>query len=617
MKKRSRATEPEKAAVEGKPEVSRNFLFECAWEVCNQVGGIYTVIRSKVPSVIDKWGGENYCLIGPYFEDQAAAVFDPITDEEDPLYKTVGLLKNEGFDIYYGNWLISGKPRVILFNFYSMFPRLDKIKYELWEHHGISLPSQDKMLDEIVAFGYMAEEFFKRLCYEKLLEANIIAHFHEWMAGVAIPELRREGLSLKLVFTTHATLLGRYLAMNDSQFYDHLAFYNWEAEAQKFNVTPIAQFERAAAHGAHVFTTVSEVTALECEHLLGRRPDKVLPNGINIKRFEVLHHVQTLHMDYKEKINEFVRGHFFQSYSFDLDKTVYFFTSGRYEYHNKGYDLTLEALARLNWKIQQANLDRTVVTFFITRRPFHSFNPAVLESRAQMEEIKNVCEDIKNQVGDKLYMEITSNNSGYSFPELTKLVDDYDRLKLRRFVQGWKSKQLPTIVTHNLVDDSKDEILNFLRSANLVNNQHDKVKIVYHPDFISASNPLFKIDYNHFVRGCHMGIFPSYYEPWGYTPLECLASGIPAVTSDLAGFGDYVMKHIPNHEEHGIFITKRRNKGFHDSAGELANILFEFVKLDRRERIALRYKSEESSLQFGWRKLRRFYDEAYAQALKC
>lgn len=613
--KKSKSVEPEVEQEKGEPAMTHDFLFECAWEVCNQVGGIYTVIYSKVPSVIDKWGRENYCLIGPYYEDKAAAVFDPITDEEDPLCRAVALLKNEGFDIHYGDWIITGRPKTILLNPYSVYPRLDKIKYELWEHHGISLPPQDTMLDEIAAFGYMVEEFFKLICREKILNANLVAHFHEWMAGVPIPELRRENLNIKIVFTTHATLLGRYLAMNDPQFYNHLSFYKWHEEAAKFNVMPIALFERAAAHGAHVFTTVSEVTALECENLLGRTPDLVLPNGINIKRFEVLHHVQTLHMEYKEKINEFVRGHFFQSYSFDLDKTIYFFTSGRYEYRNKGYDLTLEALARLNWKMKEANLDRTVVTFFVTKQPFYSVNPGVLESRVKMEEIKNVCEEIHRQAGERLYMDVTSNNQGFVFPELSDLVDDYYRLKLRRLVQGWKSKTLPTIVTHNLIDDVKDDILNFLRTANLVNNESDKVKIVYHPDFISASNPLFKMDYGQFVRGCHLGVFPSYYEPWGYTPLECLASGIPAVTSDLAGFGDYVIKHVENREEQGMYITQRRYKSFHDSAEELANILFNFVKLERRERIALRYRSEEAALQFGWRNLRRFYDEAYEKAL--
>ncbi len=591
------------------------FLFECAWEVCNQVGGIYTVIRSKVPSVIEKWGTENYCLIGPYFEEQVSAVFDPIYDETDPIFKAAQILKNGGLDIYYGNWLISGRPKVILFNIESAFSRLNEIKYELWEHHAIELPADNVLYNQVTAFGYMVEEFFKVLHYHKLLDANIIAHFHEWMAGVPIPELRRENLDVKIVFTTHATLIGRYLAMNDPNFYKNLSNYNWEAEAKRFNVLPIAQFERAAAHGAHVFTTVSDVTAMECEHLLGRKPDVILPNGINVKRFEVLHHVQTMHMDFKEKIHEFVRGHFFQSYSFDLDNTIYFFTSGRYEYHNKGYDLTLEALARLNWKMKEANIDRTVVTFFVTKQPFHSFNAEVLHSRAQMEEIQNVCEDIQEQVGKRLYENITSNDGKYEFPELNKMVDDYDRLKLRRFIQGWKSKQMPTVVTHNLIDDNKDDILNYLRTANLLNYKDDKVKIVYHPDFISASNPLFRMDYNQFVRGCHLGIFPSYYEPWGYTPLECLASGIPSVTSDLSGFGDYVINNVPNHEVNGMFITKRKFRSFNDSAEELANILFAFVKQDRRERIGLRYKSEEAALQFGWSNLRKYYDEAYEKAL--
>ena len=150
----------------------------------------------------------------------------------------------------------------------------------------------------------------------------------------------------------------------------------------------------------------------------------------------------------------------------------------------------------------------------------------------------------------------------------------------------------------------------------MVNNKEDKVKIVYHPDFISAANPLFKMDYGQFVRGCHLGIFPSYYEPWGYTPLECLASGIPSVTSDLAGFGDFVMNNIPNHEEQGMFIVKRKAKSFHDAAEDLANTLFEFTKLNRRERIALRYRSEEASQQFGWRHLRGYYDEAYEKVSK-
>ena len=587
-----------------------SFLFETAWEVCNQVGGIYTVIRSKVPSVIDKWGKDNYCLIGPYFEDQAAAHFDKATDYTTPIGKAVLKMQERGFDVHYGQWIVSGRPNVVLFNPYSVFDKLGEIKSNLWKEYSISLPD-DELLDKVSAFGYQVLEFFHQLCYSEFCKRNIIAHFHEWMAGLPIPGIRKYNLNIKTVFTTHATILGRYLAMNDSEFYDHLPFYNWEDEATKFNIKPIVEIERAAAHGSHIFTTVSKITAEECTHLLGRTPDLLLPNGLNIERFEALHEVQNQHVNIKDKIHDFVMGHFFQSYSFDLNKTLYFFTSGRYEYQNKGYDLTLEALARLNYKMQQANIDMTIVTFFITRQPFYSLNPEVLQSKAQIDDVKRVCDEIKEQVGKRLYTEITSSNGPYEFPDLREMVDDYLRLKLRRNIQSWKTNKLPKIVTHTLKSDGSDEILKFLRTSNLVNNKHDKVKIVYHPDFISTANPLFKIDYGQFVRGCHLGIFPSMYEPWGYTPLECLASGIPSVTSDMAGFGDYVENEVDDYKNNGMYIIKRRRRDFNETAEDLANMMFDFVNLNRRDRISLRNRCEAASLQFDWSNLGRYYDEAY------
>ena len=595
---------------------NNTFLFEIAWEVCNQVGGIYTVIRSKVPSVIQKWGKENYCLIGPYFADQAAAHFDPATDYSTPIGKAVLKLQERGFDIHYGQWIISGRPNVVLFNPYSVFDMLNEIKHFLWKDYHISLPGGDELLDKVAAFGYQVKEFFSYLNLSDLGNEHVIAHFHEWMAGVPIPGIRKDNLNIKIVFTTHATLLGRYLAMNDPQFYEHLPFYNWEVEAQKFNVKPIAEIERASAHGAHILTTVSEITGNECTYLLGRTPDMILPNGLNIVRFEALHQIQNQHVKIKDQIHDFVMGHFFQSYPFDLDKTLYFFTSGRYEYQNKGYDLTLEALARLNYKMQVANIDITVVTFFITRQPFYTINPEVLHAKAQIEDVWRVCEEIKEQVGKRLYTQITSAEGPYVFPDLTQMVDDYLRLKLRRNIQSWKTHKLPKIVTHTLKDDANDEILNFLRSSNLVNNRHDKVKIVYHPDFISTSNPLFRMDYNTFVRGCHLGIFPSMYEPWGYTPLECLASGLPSITSEVAGFGDYVVNNIPDHDEKGMYIVKRKDRNFFDIAEDLANMMFDFVQMSRRERIALRYKCEEASLHFDWSNLGKYYDKAYNAVLE-
>lgn len=589
-------------------------LTEVAWEVCNQVGGIYTVIRSKVPSMIERWG-DSYCLIGPYFHHHAQAEFEPTDDYSGPFGQAVLLMRNLGFEVHYGHWLVTGKPLVVLLNPYNVYDRLGEIKFMLWENHHIPTPGNDDLLNQVEAFGYMVKAYLQLLVQPDVTEKRVVAHFHEWMVGTAIPELRRERVDLRIVFTTHATLLGRYLAMNDPAFYDHLAYVDWFKEAVHFNIETAVRIERAAAHGAHIFSTVSEVTARECTFLLERIPDVILPNGLNIQRFIALHEHQILHQRYKEKIHQFAMAHFFQSFPFDLDQTLYFFTSGRYEYRNKGFDVTLEALARLNYRMQQAGIKKTVVMFFVTKQPYHSVNPAVLQSHAMMEELRETCVAIQEEVGRKLFYAAASSTE-FKLPPINDFVDDYWQLRYRRTLQSWKTHQLPPVVTHNLVNDSTDEILHFLRSADLVNNAHDRVKVVYHPDFISVTNPLFGLDYGQFVRGCHLGIFPSYYEPWGYTPLECIARGVPAVTSDLSGFGDYVINKMVGKAEKGILVVKRRNRSFEDAANQLANFLFEYVKYGQRERIALRNQVESSSEEFDWKNLTRYYTKAYQLVLE-
>jgi len=596
-----------------------SLLLEVAWEVCNQVGGIYTVIRSKVPATMPAWG-ERYCLLGPYFPQQAQGEFEALTDAElaratDPYARAVQSLRAQGMDIQLGVWLVTGRPQVVLINPFQVYDRLGELKTALWQDHGIPMPDNDDLLHQVVAFGRLAQVFIAELARQTLGQWRVIAHFHEWMTGVAIPELRRQRVPAHLVFTTHATLLGRYLAMNDPDFYDHLMLVDWQREARHFGIEPAVSLERAAAHGAHVFTTVSELTVRECIYLLDRIPDAVLPNGQNIERFVALHEFQNLHKLYKEKIHEFVMAHFFQSYSFDLDQTLYLFTSGRYEYHNKGFDLTLEALARLNHRLQQSGLEGQVVMFFITKRPYTSINPLVLQSRAQLSEVRETCRAIEEQVGERLFVAAAAS-ADHRLPDLDSMVDDYWKLRYRRGLQSWKTTALPAVITHNLVNDQDDDILNFVRRANLVNNRHDRVKIVYHPDFVSTTSPLFGMDYGQFVRGCHLGIFPSYYEPWGYTPLECVARGVPAVTSDLSGFGDYVQKNVPQHEEKGIFVVRRQERTFDQAAEELTDMLWNFVILSRRERISQRNRVESSADIFDWKNLRVYYDRAYGLALE-
>lgn len=600
-------------AVSGATDTDNVLLTEVAWEVCNQVGGIYTVIRSKVPSMMERWG-DSYCLLGPYFHNQAQAEFEPTDDYSGPYGQAVLKMRNMGFEVHYGHWLVTGKPLVVLLNPFSVYDRLGDIKYALWANHHIPTPGGDDLLNQIEAFGYQAKIFLQQLVEPDNTDKSVIAHFHEWMVGTAIPDLRRERTNLRIVFTTHATLLGRYLAMNDPAFYDHLTYVDWLKEAVHFNIETAVRIERAAAHGAHIFSTVSEVTARECIFLLERIPDVILPNGLNIQRFAARHEFQNLHQRYKDKIHQFVMAHFFQSYPFDLDQTLYFFTSGRYEYRNKGFDVTLEALARLNHRMQEAGIKKTVVMFFITKQPYHSVNPAVLQSRVMMEEIRETCKAIEKEIGRKLFYTAASSND-FKLPSLRDFVDDYWQLRYRRTLQSWKTHHLPPVVTHNLVNDQSDDILHFLRTSNMINNAHDRVKIVYHPDFVSVTNPLFAMDYGQFVRGCHLGVFPSYYEPWGYTPLECIARGVPAVTSDLSGFGDYVENKMSGKIEKGIIVVKRRNRSFDDAANQLADALFEYVQYKQRDRIALRNQVESCSEEFDWKNLTRYYTKAYGLAM--
>jgi glycogen synthase len=592
----------------------KTHLVEIAWEVCNQVGGIYTVIRSKVPAIAQMSELE-YCLVGPYVNKNILAEVEALPDDVDVYATAAARLRKRGYDVFYGSWLITGKPKVVLLNPNAIEDKaLHVVKYLLWKNHSVGTPENDKLINQIVAFGYLTKLFLDEVVKLKYDKTPVIAHFHEWMAGLPILDMKREKMPVKTVFTTHATQLGRHLAINSPLFYAHLPFFKWQDEAKKFGIEVEATIEFSCAKYCDVFTTVSEVTARECKHLLKRKPDVVLPNGLNIERFEALHEFQNLHVHYKEEIHRFVMSHFFQSYAFDLNKTLYFFTSGRYEYKNKGFDLTLEALSRLNMRLKEEKSDITVVMFFVTKRDFTSIKPEVLQAKAMLQEILQTTQAIQEQVGKKLFYE-SSFQQDTRLPDLNEFVDEYWKLRYRRTLQAWKTKKNPQVVTHQLVQEESDEIMQFLKSKNLLNHPTDAVKVVYHPDFINTNSPLFGMDYTQFVRGCHLGIFPSYYEPWGYTPLECMASGIPSVTSDLSGFGNYVVSETPEFEKNGLYVIERGKRTFDWSANQLTDVLHGFTQLNMRERIQQRNLVENKSSHFDWQNLIENYMNAYRLAL--
>jgi glycogen(starch) synthase len=391
-----------------------------------------------------------------------------------------------------------------------------------------------------------------------------------------------------------------------------MPFIDPDEQAAKYQIYPRFAIERAAAHASTVFTTVSEVTATEAEKLLGRKPDAIVPNGLNIQRFAALHEFQNLHQVYKERIHEFVMGHFFPSYTFDLDKTIYIFTSGRYEYRNKGFDLFIEALYRLNQRLRHVADRPTVVAFVVTRAWTRHINVGVLQRESMFEDLKHVCSGLERNMGGRLFRAAAHGR----LPRMQDLLTDDELLRLRQSIQAWRTGPQPSIITHDLVDDANDAVLQHLRHRQMFNSADDAVKVVFHPEFVTATSPLFKLDYQQFVRGCHMGIFPSYYEPWGYTPMESVALGLPAVTTDLSGFGAYVEHHVPNASHQGICVLNRRTKSFDETTSNLVDYLMNFVQLSRRQRIEMRNRVERLSELFDWSALVVHYHEAHDMALE-
>jgi glycogen(starch) synthase len=562
--------------------------------------------------MVEKWG-DGYVLLGPYFPQTAAAEFEalPVSDET-PVERAILAMRALGYQVYYGNWLITGKPKIVLFDFASIYDQIDIIKGNIWENHKISTLGVEELVNQTIALGELIRIFLTQFATENKAKKDIVVHFHEWMASTCLPDLKKDKVKVSMVFTTHATMLGRYLAGNVPNFYDVLDTFNWHKEAIHYGIEAQASFERAAAQKADVLTTVSDITAKECVAFLGRIPELILPNGLNIQRFAAMHEHQNLHSLYKKRISDFVMGHFFQNQAFDLEQTLYLFTSGRFEYSNKGYDITLDALEILNRKMKEAGSKKTVIMFFITKQPYHSIDPEVLHSRAVLDEIRENCQSIQKEVGEKLFAAAASSND-LQLPDLNQFVDEYWRLRLRRTVQTWKTNTRPKVVTHLLKQE--DDIIRNLHRTQLLNNPDDNVKVVYHPDFIVSTNPLFGLDYGQFVRGCHLGVFPSYYEPWGYTPLECMALGVPTVTSDLSGFGDYMMQIMRDYEQWGVSVVNRKSQSYQESAEQLANMLFKFTQQTQRDRITQRNRVESIADTFDWSNLRGYYDTAHELAI--
>lgn len=605
-------------------DVKNHLLFEVSTEVANRVGGIYSVIKSKAPVTVREFHNR-YCLIGPLNRKSAAIEVEEVEPTQPFLKQTLDSMAERGIRFVYGRWLIEGAPRVLLFDLGSAGGYLDDWKADLWSVAGIPAPPSDTETNDAILLGYLVAWFLgEYVSHDK--EHAVVAHFHEWLAGVALPLCRNRRIDVTTIFTTHATLLGRYLCAGSVDFYNNSKYFDVDSEAGQRGIYHRYCMERSAAHTADVFTTVSHITAYESEHLLKRKPDGVLPNGLNVVKFSAVHEFQNLHALKKEKINDFVRGHFYGHYDFDLDETLYFFTAGRYEFRNKGADMFIESLARLNHRLKSSGSKKTVVAFIIMPAATHSYTVETLKGQAVIKALHDTVNEIQQAIGNRIFEHCArhTEQDGKEIPEMNELLTGSDKVLLKRRVFALKRNSLPPIVTHNMADDSNDPILNQIRRVQLFNHPSDRVKIVFHPEFLNSNNPVLPLDYDDFVRGCHLGIFPSYYEPWGYTPAECTVMGVPSITTNLSGFGCYMEDLIENSSDYGIYVVDRRSKGVDDSINQLVDYMYDFTSKSRRHRINQRNRTERLSDLLDWKRmgleyikarqlsLRRAYPDAFA-----
>lgn len=586
---------------------------EVSWEVCNKVGGIYTVVASKAAEMVKRYPGDRYFLIGPYFPAKALGVFEETVPPEH-CKGCFDELKKEGIEVHTGTWLVKGNPRVMLIDFAGFAKNRDDVKRRLWEAYGIDSLNTDYFdFDEPVIWAWAVGRVLEEL--QHAWKDGMVAQFHEWLAGAGLLYLRANKLPIGTVFTTHATTIGRALSSADVNIYQLLDKLNPDEEARTRGPGTWAKhlLEKACAKNAHVFTTVSEITGIEAERFLDRKPDVLLFNGLDLEKFPTFEQASVKHSLFKARIKEFLLYYFFPHYAFDLDNTLLYFLAGRYEFRDKGIDVYIHALAELNERLKKQKDSKTIVAFIWVPGNIRSIRPQLLESKTFYNDIRDSVDDIHDEVRNKMLALLMSQqpitNESLLDPEFMLEF----KPKLRRFLAH---KGMPAVSTHELYDEDKDSIMRALLASGLDNSPDDKVKVVFYPTYLTGADGLLDTSYYESMQGCHLGVFPSYYEPWGYTPLEAAALGVSSITTDLAGFGRYLCAECKQGKYPGIFVLKRFGRSDEGIVKDLADMMQEYANYTTHERVENKIMAQRVAAAADWKLFADRYVEAHNKALE-
>ena len=537
-----------------------DFIFETSWEVCNKVGGIYTVLSTRAKT-LQEIMRDRIVFIGP---DCFNGEENPYFFEDKALFNDwLAVAKHDGLSLKIGRWNTPGTPIAFLVDFKASYADKNKFYGELWERYGVDSLHAYGDYDDSAMFSYatakVVESFFRfYLCNC----TNVIFHANEWQTGFAALALRHDVPEIATIFTTHATGIGRSIAGNNKPLYDYLQAYNGDQMADELNMQSKHSIEKQTAHYVDCFTTVSDITAVECKELLDKPVDAVLPNGFEddfVPKAALFTKKRNAARKRLLRIAEALTGSKLD------DNTLIVSTSGRYEFRNKGIDVFIEAINKLR---HDEELQRDVVAFI-------EVPGWVARPRTDLQE------------------RLVTNKT-------------YDTALF-----------LP-LVTHELHNMDADRVLNMARHLGIANAPTDKVKLIFIPCYLNGDDGIVNMSYYDVVLGNDLCVYPSYYEPWGYTPLESIAFKVPCITTDLAGFGLWANQLKGKFCEitDGVKVIHRTDNNYFEVADSIKQTIKEYAAMDKKTVEKCRANAQKLSKKALWCEFIQAYKTAYDIAIK-
>jgi glycosyltransferase involved in cell wall biosynthesis len=584
------------------------FLIEVSFEAGNKVGGIWTVLTSK-SAYIKKQFGENYLAIGFYNPNQAAVEF---IESPPPQYikDAVGNIKIDGVKIYFGKWSSANDVNLILIDAKEFENKhLNEVKKDFWDNFKIDSLNSPSDYNEPLAWSYAAGAVIEAL--SKTIKQPLVVQVHEWLSAGSILYLKYKNVKVPTVFTVHATVLGRAISYSGGNTNVYVISntgitpdmpYKYGVAAKHFT-------EKAGAFNATIFTAVSSVVSKEASVILGKKPDFVTINGIDTSDLPKAEELTSMRVNAKKKLDNFVNAYFLPYYDINPSNLKVFVTSGRYEFYDKGYDVFIDALGKLDKMMTDGNY--VIALIAVPSGTIGVRNDVVANYLTYVSAKSALDEDVKNfdsVISSSVEVEEDTVDKAYS-----KIINDSKRLiKQLRRPKPTNPPLTPFILSY---PENNDAILNKLHENKLENSAENHVKVIFYPKYLAVGDELLNLTYYEMLALSTAGFFLSKYEPFGYTPLEAAAYMSISFTSDFSGFGQYLLKDYGKGYK-GVFVENMLGKKRDAVITNIAEDMIKIALMSEDDLLKLKISANDLANQFGWEKFLPVYLQAYDAALK-